>query len=106
MATCTCEKRKSKYAIRCNTCHQEMLAAAQSERVAFNLAVQGAIQKPVIQTAFGPYEVLSVTREWDYHCRRAGSKGPADRTFCGCNDGTWANLLAQVKAPRHPRWAA
>ena len=44
MATCTCGKRKSKYAVHCSTCHPEMLAAAQSERVAFNLAVQGAQQ--------------------------------------------------------------
>jgi hypothetical protein len=104
MATCTFGKRKSKYAIHCNVCHQEMLVAAQSERVGLNLAVQGAIQKPVIETAFGPYEVLGVTRERDCHCRRAGSAGSADRTFCGCNDGTWAQLMAQVAVARHARW--
>ena len=104
MATCTCGKRKSKYAISCNTCHQEMLAAAASERMAFNAAVAGRAQKPVLETAFGPYEVLSVDRNWDYRCRRAGATGAADRTFCGCNDGAWARLMEQAGVAREERW--
>jgi hypothetical protein len=95
----------SKYAIHCKACHQALLAAADSERRAFSLAVQSAARKPILQTAFGEYEVLAVTPNWDYRCRPAGSNGQSERTFCGCNDGDWASLLAQVNVSRHPRWA-
>ena len=76
---------------------EAVMQAAQDERVRFNLAIQAGAE-PILQTAFGPYTVTAVTRDWWYSTT-------ANRSFGGCNDGAWADLLHQAGVARNPLFA-
>lgn len=77
--------------------YHAVLTAAEEERRRFNEACsKGA--RPTIQTAFGPYTVTAVSGDWWYSTT-------AGRSFCGCNDSQWANLMDQVHLERHPLFA-
>lgn len=91
-------------------------AAAADELSRFNgalaqLAHDTGVNYPVLHTAFGDYSVVHVSSDWWYSCVLAGHD-PRNvsyldrRSFVGCNDGTWADLLRQVGVSRHPRWTA
>lgn len=78
--------------------YNAVLTAAEEERRRFNEAcTKGA--RPTMETAFGYYIVTFVSNEWWYSTT-------AGRSFCGCNDRTWADLMAQVGLDRHPLFAA
>ncbi len=70
------------------------MEAARDERERFNAAIQAGAE-PILQTAFGPYRVTAVNRDWWYSTS-------AQRSFCGCNDGDWADLLHQAGVVRNP----
>lgn len=73
------------------------------ERRQFNLVVGRGVIITLV-TAFGPYKVDYVDGEWWYHCHRiidgVVDAGSFSRSFCGCNDGTWADLMAQAGIER------
>lgn len=73
--------------------------AAAEERARFNRAT-GAGARVVIPTAFGPYRVIRVREDWWYVCEPA--TGGETRTFAGCNDGTWSDMLEQARVERAP----
>jgi hypothetical protein len=82
-------------------------AAVEAEHVIFNAKVfQGA--EAILHTAFGPYVVASVDRQWNYRTYPVGrGRNWLDqRTFAGCNNDKWADLLRQVGVERHPLFAA
>lgn len=66
--------------------------AAAAERAAFNQAI-AAGAKVTLTTFCGDYKVLCVTEDWWYITVSANGY---QRTWAGCNDGTWANLLKQA----------
>ena len=97
--------------------HQAMLDAAADERNRVNVAL-GRGGRAVLQTAFGEYEVRSVSDDWWYACVPVGTppddaplavaalgRGGETRSFCGCNDGAWASIMRQLGVARHPRFA-
>lgn len=79
-------------------------AAVADEMTRFNAALADG-KTAILPTAFGPYRVQSVNSEWWYCCYPAESKSNnwlSQRSFAGCNDGDWADLLAQVGVARNP----
>lgn len=76
---------------------EAMMAASADERIRFNRAIANGA-RVILPTAFGPYRVTSVGQDWWYQT-------DALRSFAGCNDGCWADLLAQAGVARNPRWA-
>jgi uncharacterized protein (DUF2237 family) len=63
----------------------------------------------VIETAFGPYRIHSVTRDFDYHCYAIGADGSESRHtrwFAGCNDGQWATIMGQAGEARNRAFAS
>jgi hypothetical protein len=64
----------------------------------FNAAIQAGA-KPILKTAFGDYVVKYVDDAWWYHTYPVNGS-PNDpfsaRSFAGCNDYAWADLLKQV----------
>lgn len=78
-----------------------IMEALRQEKEAFNRAIRnGAVI--ILDTAFGPYVVDSVNYDHDYHCHRQGhpKDGWNSRSFMGCNDGKWADLLRQANVNR------
>lgn len=75
----------------------------------FNSAVRDRAwdQMPVTHTAFGWYRVMAVSDDWWYTTGRAELATMPDassldrRSFAGCNDARWADLLRQVGVARH-----
>ena len=50
-----------------------------------------------LKTHAGPFKLLTVTRDLWYITDGNGGYG---LSWCGCNDGTWANLLSQAGVER------
>lgn len=77
---------------------QKVMAAIVDEKERFNTAIRsGAI---VMLTTFnGPYRVKYVDEEFWYHTDGNGGLG---QSWCGCNDGKWADLLRQANVTRNP----
>lgn len=86
--------------------HREVMAAAADERTRFNHALANGA-RVILKTAFGDYQVLSVDDQFWYHTQPAHFTTASvfdTRSFAGCNDGTWANLLEQAHVERNARW--
>ena len=85
---------------------QALLAATADERTRFNAALANGATA-TLPTAFGPYTVDGVDADWWYHCHPASANQnwANARSFAGCNDGAWADLLAQAGVARNPRFA-
>lgn len=76
--------------------------AAADERKRMNAALAaGAVV--YVNTFLGTYRLLSVTNEWWY--ATISLDGRTNRAWAGCNDGDWADMMAQAGIPRNPRWA-
>ena len=82
----------------------QISAALADERARFNAAIYERGIEVVMDTAFGPYVVKSVDGRHDYHTYPATGRRDeySRRTFCGCNDGCWADLLRQAGVERNP----
>lgn len=81
-------------------------AAVQDETQRLNQALEsGALV--ILKTAFGPYVLEYVSVDLWYHTHPAGQRRDNfnHRSFAGCNDGTWANLLKQAGVERNPLFA-
>jgi hypothetical protein len=69
--------------------------ALADERRRFNEAV-ARVALATLRTAFGPYVVKFVNADHWYACYPVGGR-PDDhfsgRSFAGCNDGAWEDLL-------------
>lgn len=75
--------------------------ALSTERRLMNEAVaNGAIV--TVDTAFGPYVLSAVTNDHWYITHPADKRHDrfAQRSWCGCNDGEWAKMLAQAGIAR------
>ena len=80
--------------------------AAADERARFNAALErGAVV--IITTFAGRYVVTSVDDNFWYHSYPEGSS-PRDwagkRSWAGCNDGKWEDMLKQAGVERNPLW--
>lgn len=84
-------------------------AACMDERIRFNAAVKAG-HVAILPTFAGDYEVISVSSDHWYTTVRVGetarSSALNQRSWAGCNDGTWAMLMAAVGEKRHPLFAA
>lgn len=104
----TREQRKAKEAAR--AAHQAMMDAGQDEIRRFNEAVAKLPwgQKPILTTFAGEYEVASVNGEWwilSYPVGATRHDQYTQRSWAGCNNGTWADWLRQLGVPRNARYA-
>lgn len=52
----------------------------------------------ILKTDIGNYRVYSVDGDWNYHCSPEGQSLDSfnRRSFAGCNDKDWDNLLEQA----------
>lgn len=82
----------------------QVLLAMEDERQRFNHAIYEGGKVAILHTAFGDYKVHGVDNEHWYHTVPAEQKTKvygSERSFCGCNDGTWADLMKQVGEERN-----
>ena len=86
-----------------NTRLAQVKAALTDERYRFNLALSQGV-KVILKTCFGDYQLIAVDPDHWYTTCRPNNSGDAwgHRSFCGCNDGAWADLLRQANVTRHP----
>lgn len=86
--------------------YREVMAAAADERTRFNQALANGAVAVLQSTFFGPYRVTSVDEDFWYHTYPMNQVPDQfnRRSFAGCNDGTWANLLEQAHVERNARW--
>lgn len=90
---------------------QACTEALRDERGRLNLALRdGAVV--TVPNGFGiVYRLAVVDQSHWYHCAPVGADGTVShdplrtRSFAGCNDGTWAGLLAAAGVARHPLFA-
>lgn len=76
------------------------VAAVSDEQARFNKAIAaGAVVS--LDTFNGPCQVRRVSADFWYHTDGNGGYG---RSWAGCNDWTWANLLAQAGVERNRLW--
>ena len=78
--------------------HERVTEACASERKRFNAAIRPGYE-PILQTFIGPQHVVRVTHDWWYQTREG-------RSWCGCNDGDWANMMAQLGLARDREFIA
>lgn len=83
--------------------HQVVGIAVADEKSRFNTALANG-KAAILHTALGDYYVNSVNTDWWYSCRlhREKSDWLTDRSFAGCNNGSWDDLMQQVGEARHP----
>jgi len=77
--------------------------ACQDEIGRFNQALSAGA-KVIINTAFGMYRVHSVNHDFWYKTSPF-NQAPSftnQRSFCGCNDGQWADMMQQAGVLRNP----
>lgn len=89
-----------------NDDHEAMMAASKDERDRANAAI-AAGGVAIIDTFVGSYRVTGVTSDWWYASHPA-DKAPDwanTRSWAGCNDGQWADILRQLGVVRNARWA-
>jgi len=82
---------------------RQVREAMIDERDRFNAKVlTGTVA--ILQTAFGPFQVTSVNQDFWFSSHPAGQTRSEwnRRSFAGCNNGSWADLLRQVGEARHP----
>ena len=81
--------------------HQKMMDAARDERTRFNAALASG-KTATLQTAFGPFEVTAVDDNFWFTTFPKGRARDqfSQRSFAGCNDGSWHDLLEQVGEAR------
>ncbi len=84
---------------------KEVNEAVIDERVRVNQALK--TRKITISTGFGPYELDGVTTNYDYitHPAGEGKTWSNQRTFAGCNDGTWAKIMSDAGEKRNRTFA-
>jgi len=79
--------------------------AIQLEMVAVNEALQSG-KIAVIETFCGRYILKSVSSDFWYYTYPEGQKPDSfnSRSWAGCNDGTWEDIMKQLDLERHPLW--
>jgi len=84
----------------------ELSIAVDDELARFNVCVQEMGAPVILHTAFGDYVVDYVDADWWYHTHPVGQVKDSfnARSFCGCNNGTWASLMEQAGCSRNPRF--
>jgi len=85
---------------------QKVLVACSDERIRVNEAI-AAGGYAEITTFCGVFTITSVNDDWWYMSYPKGKQpGWANqRSWCGANDGTWANIMAQLGLKRHSLFA-
>lgn len=82
---------------------QAVFAAAADERRRMNEALHNGAAV-VIRTFCGEYRVTAVSDDWWYSSLPvSGSRD--SRSWCGCNDGQWADMMRQAGIDRNPLFA-
>lgn len=81
----------------------QIMEALADEKARFNHEIASGTTI-ILQTTFGPYTVDGVDQDFWYHTHIAGEErhNLNSRSFAGCNDGKWADLLRQAGVTRHP----
>ena len=84
----------------------QIMEALRIEYSLFRQALENGIEV-ILPTAFGPYIVDGISPDHQYSSHPQGSttNDYNHRTFYGCNDGAWADLLRQAGVERHPLFA-
>jgi len=103
MAMALAEKRANRVAREAQKARMfAVRAALADEMTRFNQVAYQVL--PVLHTAFGDYYVRSVNSEFWYMTQASKTRSDSfsDRSFCGCNDGKWEDLLKQCGLSRHP----
>ncbi len=77
---------------------QKVNNAVSDEFARFNRAIESG-KTVLLPTFSGQYAVKYVDSNFWYHTDGNGGFG---QSWAGCNDGTWANLLAQAGVARNP----
>lgn len=85
---------------------QAIRDACIDERSRLNQAIADG-KTVTLDTAFGPYFVLSVNSAWWYTCNSQQGRDDywTNRSFCGCNDGAWHSMMQQAGLARNPMFA-
>lgn len=85
--------------------HQRIMAAAKDERDRMNEAVHNG-KEIIVKTFCGNYTLDYVTDDWWYHTHPQGqtSNWMNQRSWCGCNDGDWAEMMKQAGLKRNHLW--
>lgn len=74
--------------------------AVKQEQINLNTAIKNGA-KVYLKTFNGEYLVKFVSPDFWYHTDGGGF----GQSWCGCNDGAWANLLKQAGVSRAlPEW--
>ena len=74
-------------------------AAALDERKRMNAALAAGA---VVYVKTCAYRLVSVTNDWWYIT--APVDGGSERSWAGCNDGDWRDMMRQAGLERNPRW--
>ena len=87
---------------RANREAKERMARIEAQIVDDAKAINHAIAigvELILNTGFGPYVVDHVTSRMDYITHAKGSTRDYlnQRTFMGCNDGTWRDLVGKAR---------
>jgi hypothetical protein len=85
---------------------EAVTAACHDEIDRFCEALRGGA-RAILDTFAGPYRVDGMSYEFWYYSHTAGERRNDynTRSWCGCNDGTWAGLLRQAGVERNPLFA-
>ncbi len=110
MAT-TARGQKAAATRKANKATAERLAKVTEALMVERMAVSQALsngKKITLTTAFGEYELVRVSTDMWYGTYPVGQirNQFSHRSFAGCNDGQWADILKQAGVARHPLFAA
>jgi hypothetical protein len=84
---------------------QRVNEAAQEELNRMNESVQSG-KTVLVKTFLGNYVLDYVDNDWWYHTHPQGqtSSWMNQRSWCGCNDGDWAEMMKQAGLDRNYLW--
>ena len=84
----------------------QIMKALTYEISELNVAINKG-KEVILPTAFGSYVVDGVDGNHWYYTHPQGTNRSEfnSRSFAGCNDGKWADLLQQAGVTRHPLFA-
>jgi len=81
---------------------EELFAATKIERAQVNGVLLSG-KRAFITAAGSEYELDAVTDDWWYitHPKDQEANYLNRRSWCGCNDDTWADIMKQLGLERH-----
>jgi hypothetical protein len=84
----------------------KIMEALNTEQAQLNEAINNGVVI-ILKTFAGDYQIDGVDANFDYHSHPAGSRNDYfnTRTWSGCNDSKWADLLRQANIQRHSFFA-